>query len=97
MEISYHWHNLDVSDAIKDYSDKKIDKILVHFNNIVSAIVRFRVEKINHIVELTINADGAQLVAEEKAEDMYAAIDLCEKKMIKQIEKHKGKQRAHRV
>jgi len=91
MEITYHWHNLETSDAMKDYAQKKIEKLAGHINNIISATVRFRVEKINHIVEFTIHGDGAQFIGEDQGPDMYAAIDLLEKKLEKQIKKHKDK------
>ncbi|MCB1170308.1 MAG: ribosome-associated translation inhibitor RaiA, partial [Leptospiraceae bacterium] len=40
---------------------------------------------------ITINGDSGQFVAEEKAEDMYAALDLVEKKLERQIRRHKEK------
>ena len=91
MEISYHWHNLDTSDAIKDYADKKIEKLSSHFNTLMSAVVRFRVEKIDHFVELTLNGDGVQFIATEENSDVYAAIDLLERKLERQVRRHKEK------
>jgi len=91
METTIHWHNLETSDAMKDYVEKKIEKLGTHFNGMISAVVRFRVEKINHIVEISMNGDGAQFIAEDHGTDMYAAIDLAEKKLEKQIKKHKEK------
>ncbi len=92
MEIAYHFHNLDPSDAMKDYASKKVEKLTGHFNSVMSAIVRFRTEKIQQIVEISVNGDGVQYIATETADDMYAAIDLAEKKLEKQLKKHKEKQ-----
>ena len=91
MEITYHWHNLDTSDAIKSYAQKKVDKLSSHFNNLISGVVRFRVEKLDHHVELTLNGDGVQFIATENNSDVYAAIDLIEKKLERQVKKHKEK------
>jgi len=91
MEINYHWHNLESSDAIREYAEKKIDKLAGHFSKLASVTVRFRVEKINHIAEFTLNGDGSQFIAEDQEKDMYAAIDLIEKKLEKQLKKHKEK------
>lgn len=98
MEIVYHWHNIETSDAIKDYANQKVRKLTEHFNDLHSAIVRFRVEKIDHLIEVTIKADHEQFVAHERNHDMYAAIDLVEAKLEKQIRRHKEKlrDRAHR-
>ncbi len=92
MEITYHFHNLETSDAMKDYAAKKIEKLAGHFHSFLSAIVRFRTEKINQMIELTLNGDGIQFIATETAPDMYEAIDLAEKKLEKQLKKHKDKQ-----
>ncbi|MDH5656934.1 MAG: ribosome-associated translation inhibitor RaiA [Spirochaetia bacterium] len=91
MDITYHGLNIETTDAMKEYAQKKIEKLAGHINNIISVTVRFRVEKINHIVEFTINGDGAQFIAEDQGPDMYAAIDLLERKLEKQIKKHKEK------
>jgi putative sigma-54 modulation protein len=91
MDITFHWHNLEASDAIKDYAEKKIEKLAGHLTKLISATVRLRVEKINSIAEFTLNGDGVQFIAEDQDHDMYAAIDLLEKKLEKQIRKHKEK------
>ncbi|MBL8021622.1 MAG: ribosome-associated translation inhibitor RaiA [Leptospirales bacterium] len=92
MEISYHFHNLESSDGLKDYARKKIEKLAAHFNSFHSALVRFRVEtKINHSIELTLNGDGVQFIATENGTDMYGIVDMLEEKLGKQIRKHKEK------
>lgn len=100
MDISYHFQNMESSEALKDYTRKKIEKLSAHFNALISAVVHFKVEKINQIVEFVINADGDQFIASESHTDMYAAIDLAEDKLGKQIRRHKdkmlGKRHDHR-
>ncbi|MBE7438510.1 MAG: ribosome-associated translation inhibitor RaiA [Spirochaetales bacterium] len=91
MEIAFHWHNLETSDPLKQYAEKKILKLTEQFNSVISITVRFRVEKIDQICEIAIHGDGAQIIATESASDMYAAVDLVEKKLNKQIRKHKEK------
>ena len=91
MEIAYHFHNLDPSDAMKEYASKKVEKLTGHFNSVMSAVIRFRTEKIHHTAEISVNGDGVQYIATETAGDMYAAIDLAEKKLEKQLKKHKEK------
>ncbi len=91
MEISYHWHNLEKSQALKDYADKKIEKLSGHFNSLLSATVRFRVEKLDHTVEVTLNGDGVQFIVTEANQDVYAAVDLVESKLERQVRRHKEK------
>lgn len=91
MNITYYFQNLEASDAIKEYCAKKIEKLSSHFNTLTSADVRCKVEKIDQIVEIAINADNHQFIASEKHEDMYAAVDLVEAKLEKQVRRHKEK------
>lgn len=91
MDVSYHWHNLETSEALKDYTDKKLEKLTSHFNTLQTVTVRFRAEKLNHFVEFAINGDGVQFVGTENNPDLYAALDLLEKKMERQIRRHKEK------
>lgn len=93
MDINFHWHSIEKSDALKEYAEKKIQKLAPHFNSLMAATVRFKVEnKINQICEFTVTGDGNDFFASETDENLYAAIDLVEKKLLKQINKHKEKQ-----
>jgi putative sigma-54 modulation protein len=91
MNITYYFQNLEASDGIKDYCSKKIEKLSAHFNTLIAADVRCKVEKLDQIVEIAINADNHQFIASEKHEDMYAAVDLVEDKLEKQVRRHKEK------
>lgn len=91
MDIAYHWHGLETSDALKDYAAKKIEKLSNHFNSLMSAVVRFRTEKLDQVAEFTLHGDGVQFIATDKAHDLYAAIDMVEAKLERQIRKHKEK------
>lgn len=92
MEISFFFKNLESTEALKDYAAQKVDKLSQHFDSKFSANVRFKVEKINHIVEFEVLGDGNKFVAEESATDMYAAMDTLEKIMERQIRRNKEKQ-----
>lgn len=95
MDITFHFHNIESSEGLKDAARKVIDKLSPQFSRLIGATVRFKVEKVNQIVEITMNGDGGVFVAEDKTTDMYASLDLVEKKLERQIKKHKGKQHEH--
>ncbi len=65
-----------------------IEPIEVHF--VMS------VEKIRHIAEVTINANGVTIKGEESTGDMYSAIDLVMDKIERQVKKHKEKLKSHK-
>ena len=54
------------------------------------------VEKIRHIAEVTINANGLTIKGEESTGDMYSAIDLVIDKIGRQVKKHKEKLKSHK-
>ncbi len=95
MEIQYYFNNIESSNALKEYAKKIVDKMSVYFNRIISVMVRFKLERSEHIVEITINGDKGVFVAEGRSENMYASLDLVEKKLEKQIQKHRDKFTSH--
>jgi len=93
MNIQVRGDQLAVTEALKDYTEKKISKLQRYFesplNNDVN--VTLSVNRGLHTVEVTIPLQGVMLRAEEKREDMYASIDMVVDKLERQIRKHKTK------
>ena len=97
MQLNLSGQNIDVTQALKSYTEEKLDRIKKHFDHVTNANVVLRVEKERHIVEATKNTKGAALHAEAEGKDMYAAIDCLSDKLDKQVIKHKEKMTDHRV
>jgi len=95
MDITFHFHNIESSEALKNAARKVIEKLAPQFSRLIDATVRFKVEKVDQIAEITMNGDGGVFVAGGKTTDMYGTLDLVEKKLESQIKKHKGKQNKH--
>ena len=97
MQLNLSGQNIDVTEALKSYTQEKLDRIQKHFDHVTNTNVVLRVEKERHIVEATIHTKGAALHAEAEGTDMYAAIDSLSDKLDKQVIKHKEKMTDHRV
>ena len=80
---------LDVTPALKDYVEKKITKVTKQFKTVGDISAVLKVEKGNHIVEITVPASGILLRAQETTKDMYSSIDLVIEKIERQIHKYK--------
>lgn len=93
MKISIHGDHIKVTEAIKGYIEEKISKLGKYFGNPdeVEVIVKIRVRGIDQIIEVTIPTKSFTIRAEESNEDLYAAVDLVEKKLETQIKKNKSK------
>ncbi|GAB3475412.1 ribosome hibernation-promoting factor, HPF/YfiA family [Azotobacter salinestris] len=92
MQVNISGHQLDVTDALRDYVEEKISRLERHFDRITNVQVIMSVEKLKQKIEATMHVAGAEVVANAEHEDMYAAIDLLVDKLDRQLIKHKEKQ-----
>ncbi|MDR3237997.1 MAG: ribosome-associated translation inhibitor RaiA [Spirochaetia bacterium] len=96
MNIIVTGRHITVADGIREYAEKKIEKLEVYFNQTVNVRVILNLGKIDRTAEITINGDGTQFYGKEKGETFFAAIDLLVEKIDKQIVKYKNRSQAHR-
>lgn len=92
MDFSIRGQQIEVTEALNDYVDKKLSRLDKYFDapptsgNVTLSVVRGL-----HTVEVTIPLPGVVLRAEDRSEDMYASIDAVVDKLERQIRKHKTK------
>ena len=90
MKKNIRGDKIVVTEAIKNYIDEKLDKLTKYFSNEnIEAKVIIRVSNNKQIIEVTIPTDKYTLRAEERNDDLYAAIDLVIDKLERQIRKNK--------
>jgi putative sigma-54 modulation protein len=95
MKVTVNGKNIEVTDALRDYAEKKVAKVAKFFEKSpVGSQVTLRTERGIHIVEITVQVDGILLRGEEKTGDMYASIDGAIDKIERQV--HKFKTRINR-
>ncbi len=97
MQISVTGHHLDVTEALKTYVESKFDRLERHFDHVTDVHVILTVEKLDQKAEATVQISGAKLFAEDRQQDMYAAIDGLVDKLDRQILRHKEKLSNHRI
>jgi putative sigma-54 modulation protein len=90
MNIIVRGKNIDVTNALKEYAEKKLVK-LEKYLDLSEAQVTLVVEKGTHKVEVTIPINGLIIRGEEATGDMYASIDLVIDKLEKQINRYKAR------
>ena len=94
MKILIHGKNVELTGALKDYTESKIIKATHHYKDIVKeADIHLSIEKNRRVsfqsAEVTIFANGAIIRAEEKSENLYSSIDLVSNKLCRQLRKYK--------
>lgn len=95
MNLSVTGHHIEVTDALKDYVEEKMNRLERHFDQVTDIHVILGVEKVRQQAEATIDLAGAKVHAQAENEDMYAAIDALIDKLDRQVLKHKEKLRDH--
>ena len=83
--------NIEVTNAMREYAEKKLSRIEKFFNEDTEANVTFSVEKKRHILGVTIFFDGYTYRAEATNDDLYVSIDKSIDLLEGQIRKTKTK------
>ncbi len=96
MQLAISGKNLEVSDSLRAYVEKKIGRLDRYLPNVTDARVELAVEntrasKDRQIAQVTLRSKQAILRAEEASADMFASIDAVFEKMQRQADRYKGK------
>ena len=94
LKFNIRGENIEVTPAIREYVETKVEKVERYFNEDVNATANVNLKVYNDKqtkVEVTIPMKNVTLRAEERNNDMYAAVDLIVDKLERQIRKHKTK------
>ncbi len=96
MEITIKGVNLEVSDRLRVYAERKIGKLQKFFNAVERAEVEFSDEARgkggkSKRVEITLRAKGNLIRAEVAESSFYSAVDLAVDKIERQLRKYKTK------
>ncbi len=86
--------NIEVTEAIRAYVEKRISKLNKFFDNSVQAIAHVNLKVYpdkTAKVEVTIPLSYLTLRAEETSPDLYASVDLVTDKLERQVRKYKTK------
>ncbi|HEY5974350.1 MAG TPA: ribosome-associated translation inhibitor RaiA [Geobacteraceae bacterium] len=96
MQISTTFRHMEPSEALKSYAEEKLERVKKYIDEPIIAQVYLSVEKIRHIVEITLNAKGVTIKASEATNDMYASIDAVVDKIERQLRRYKERLKDHK-
>jgi putative sigma-54 modulation protein len=91
LKVQFTDKKVEVSDALREYAEKKLTKLDRYFKHDAEARVVFAVERGRHQVEITVSHSGTAYRASECTNDMYASIDSAVAYIERQIHKFKTK------
>jgi putative sigma-54 modulation protein len=97
IEVEISGRNMEVTDRINDYVTKKISRLDRFLPGIDEARVDLAYVKSarsasdRQVAQITVRGKGYILRSEERADDIFAAVDAALEKMQRRIERYKGK------
>ena len=95
MQLKLTGHHVEVTQSMRDYVSKRLERIVRHFDQVIDVHCVLTVEKLQHKAEATLHVSGSSLHAESISENMYAAIDALADKLDRLVTKHKEKKTDH--
>lgn len=95
MEYRVITRGVELSDAMKNYIDKKFEKVdrVLKEDDVTSMEVRIEKDAENYVVKIILNMKGEMINVEEKNSDVYTAIDFVSDALEKRVKKVKDKMR----
>ena len=91
MELNIVFKNIEPTDALKSYFEKRIKKLERIFKKDFDVKAVMSTEKFRQSVEVIVTIDGNVIKGEETSSDMYSAIDLVIDKLDRQARKYREK------
>jgi putative sigma-54 modulation protein len=101
MQLRIKGKNLEVSDSIREYAERKLAKLDRQLDPLAEIEIELTVEKnpsiaANQVAEATVWLKGHTLRARESSPDMKASIDELSEKLLRQVADERKKREAKR-
>ena len=95
MQLKLTGHHVEVTASMRAYVEKKLERIVRHFDNVIDVSCVLTVEKLQQKAEATLHVSGADIHADAVDGNMYAAIDALADKLDRSVKKYKEKLHDH--
>lgn len=92
MELDFTFRNIEPTEAIKAWANKRFQKVTKHLRDPSSAHIVVTVDKHRHRAELTVHSHGDILRASEETDDMYSTLDQVMSKLEQVAQRQKERQ-----
>ncbi len=96
MQVTVTFRHMESSDALREYAAEKTTRLEKYLFEPIEIHWVLSVEKIRHIADVTIVANGVTMKAQQETGDMYSAIDGVLDKLEIQVRRHKERVKNHK-
>ena len=91
MQIRTTARHFDLTEDLKSFAEKQIDKLGKYFDRIIDSHLILDMEKSRMTAELKVKVYGTVLTSKYRSFDMYDSVEKVIDKMEVQIKKYKAK------
>src|SRR5471032_301499 len=96
MNLTISGHHLEVTSAIREYVQNKLERVTRHFDQVIDIAVILTVDNLKEKekrqkAEINLRMSGKTVYVESLSQDLYAVID----KLDRQVMKYKTKVQEH--
>ncbi|WEF32574.1 ribosome hibernation-promoting factor, HPF/YfiA family [Pseudoduganella chitinolytica] len=100
MNLTISGHHIDVTPAIREYVQTKLERVKRHFDQVIDVAVILTVDNLTEKekrqkAEINLRMSGKTIFVESVAQDLYAAIDTLIDKLDRSVMKYKDKVQNH--
>lgn len=97
INVQINAMDLDLNERLEDYIHRKVDKMDRFLDILETATVDLtyagsaRAADDRQVAQITLRGPGVLLRAEERTDDVYASVDAATNKLLRQIDRYKGR------
>lgn len=95
MSLNITFRQIPATEALKTRVEKRVEKFRKFVTYPMDITARLSLEKMFHVVEITVAAEHRVLVAVAKTKDLYESIDMAAHKIEAQLKKEREKKKGH--
>jgi putative sigma-54 modulation protein len=101
MQLSITGRNVDITEYTRGYVEKKMQRVVRHLPGLAEAHVELATESTKgaeqrNVAQVTLRAGGKILRGEERASDLFTAVDAVMDRVVRQADRFKGKRQTQR-
>ena len=100
MNLTISGHHLEVTPAIREYVQSKLERVRRHFDQVIDIAVILTVDNLTEKekrqkAEINLRLPGKTVNVASLSHDLYAAIDTLVDKLDRQVMKYKSQLQEH--
>ena len=101
MNLTISGHHLEVTPAIREYVQNKLERVKRHFDQVIDISVILSVDNFpekekRQKAEINLRLAGKTVYVESLSQDLYAAIDTLIDKLDRQVMKYNDRVQDHK-